>query len=94
KSGYTREQVQTWFNDLMKVANKLWGSVTARVLTVLELKRPKNASGLTDEAKGQLLDYIRILVQKQPSRQTITTLNRAHLEEAIHHFQDDMDVFC
>ncbi|CAG8702255.1 2358_t:CDS:2, partial [Gigaspora rosea] len=28
-----------------------------RVHTILELKRPRNASGLTDEAKGQLLDY-------------------------------------
>ncbi|CAI2166021.1 41_t:CDS:2, partial [Funneliformis geosporum] len=36
--------------------------------TVLEIKRQKFQSGLSDEDKGQLLDYVRILVQQQPLR--------------------------
>ncbi|CAG8466267.1 10894_t:CDS:2 [Funneliformis caledonium] len=32
--------------------------------TVLEIKKQKQLSGLADEDKGQLLDYIRILVQQ------------------------------
>ncbi|CAG8517073.1 9786_t:CDS:2 [Racocetra persica] len=42
--------------------------ISSNVLTVLEIKRQKCVSGLTDEDKGQLLDYIYILVQQQPSR--------------------------
>ncbi|CAG8646277.1 2821_t:CDS:2, partial [Dentiscutata erythropus] len=37
--------------------------------TTLEIKKQKKVSGLTDEDKGQLLDYIYILVKEQPSRQ-------------------------
>ncbi|CAG8709935.1 13087_t:CDS:2, partial [Dentiscutata erythropus] len=38
------------------------------IYTVLEIKHHKNVSGLADEDKGQLLDYIRVLVQQQPSQ--------------------------
>ncbi|CAG8572553.1 28183_t:CDS:2 [Gigaspora margarita] len=47
------------------------GVLPERIHTILELKRPRSVSDLSDEAKGQLLDYVRILVQKQPSRQEL-----------------------
>ena len=33
---------------------------------LLELKKRKSLSGFSDEEKGQLVDYIHVLVQQQP----------------------------
>ncbi|RIA96033.1 hypothetical protein C1645_802705 [Glomus cerebriforme] len=41
---------------------------TMFVQTLLEVKKRKSMSGLSDEDKGQVLDYIRVLVQQQPLR--------------------------
>lgn len=43
--------------------------LTMHVQTLLEVKKRKNMSGLSNEDKGQVLDYIRILVQQQPLRE-------------------------
>ncbi|CAG8789164.1 8650_t:CDS:2, partial [Racocetra fulgida] len=40
--------------------------ISSKVRTVLEIKRRKCMSSLTDEDKGQLLDYIYAMVQQQP----------------------------
>ncbi|CAG8808586.1 34176_t:CDS:1, partial [Racocetra persica] len=37
--------------------------------TILEVKKQKCLSGLADEDRGQLLDYLQVLVQQQPLRE-------------------------
>ncbi|RIB22170.1 hypothetical protein C2G38_2033820 [Gigaspora rosea] len=72
----TEEEVQRWFNGYMpdiSIVSKEDAAdralVPKYVYTVLELKKPKSTSGLADDDKGQLLDYVRVLLQQQPSRQ-------------------------
>ncbi|CAG8588526.1 7055_t:CDS:2 [Rhizophagus irregularis] len=47
--------VQTWFNGLMKVSSSAWKSkafVPIYVRTILEVKKQKSISGLSDEDVG------------------------------------------
>jgi hypothetical protein len=39
------------------------------VQTLLEVKKRKSVSGLADEDKGQLIDYLNVLIQHQPLRE-------------------------
>ncbi|CAI2180820.1 1046_t:CDS:2 [Funneliformis geosporum] len=63
--------------------------------TVLEIKRQKFQSGLSDEDKGQLLDYVRILVQQQPLRryfaayENLSGIPNNFRERAVFIFDDD-----
>ncbi|CAG8650654.1 17406_t:CDS:2, partial [Gigaspora rosea] len=82
----TEEEVQRWFNGYMpdiSIVSKEDAAdralVPKYVYTVLELKKPKSTSGLADDDKGQLLDYVRVLLQQQPSRQVFA----AFLSDAI-----------
>ncbi|CAG8665418.1 11143_t:CDS:2 [Funneliformis mosseae] len=82
-------ELQTWFNGLMEngdleglmpdisdfenndVEERAFVSKYAH--TVFEIKKQKQVSGLADEDKGQLLDYIRVLLQQQPLRQVFAS---------------------
>ncbi|CAG8556039.1 16383_t:CDS:2, partial [Gigaspora rosea] len=60
-----REGCTIMANGLMEIFNKTWKLVSAVDTT----QKPKSASGLADDDKGQLLDYVRVLIQQQSSRQ-------------------------
>src|SRR6266498_3983557 len=42
------------------------------VQTLLEVKKKKSESGLADKDKGQLIDYMNVLIQHQPLREHFT----------------------
>ncbi|CAG8468278.1 40281_t:CDS:2 [Gigaspora margarita] len=52
--------------------------VSKYVYTVFELKKPKSTSGLANDDKGQLLDYVWVLVQRSNYKfqELLTTLAR------------------
>ena len=52
--------------DIDDIPNDAFNTIV--VQTILELKKHKRTIGFSDEEKGQLVDYLHILIEQQPLR--------------------------
>ncbi|CAG8715413.1 9114_t:CDS:2, partial [Funneliformis mosseae] len=52
--------------DIDDISNDAFNTIA--VQTILDLKKHKRTIGFSDEEKGQLVDYLHILMEQQPSR--------------------------